>query len=150
MSVAVVDLETTGVYPSVDRVVEIGVVLLDDAGGVEHEFCTVVDPGRAVGATSIHGICASDVAGAPPFAEVAPYLAALLSGRVVAAHNALFDLRSLRVSSAAPVCRSACRPRCAPCGSPGSSTGRCARWRPSAKRCPSRTSTRTRRWRTPA
>ncbi|MCF6507034.1 DNA polymerase III [Blastococcus sp. MG754426] len=95
MSVAVVDLETTGVYPSVDRVVEIGVVLLDDAGGVEHEFCTVVDPGRDVGATSIHGIRASDVVGAPPFAEVAPYLAALLSGRVVVAHNALFDLRFL-------------------------------------------------------
>ena len=85
MSVAVVDLETTGVYPSVDRVVEIGVVLLDEAGGVEHEFCTVVDPGRDVGATSIHGIRASDVVGAPPFAEVAPYLAALLSGRVVVA-----------------------------------------------------------------
>jgi DNA polymerase-3 subunit epsilon len=95
MSVAVVDLETTGVYPSVDRVVEIGVVLLDDAGGVEHEFCTVVDPGRDVGATSIHGIRASDVVGAPTFTEVAPYVAALLSGRVVVAHNALFDLRFL-------------------------------------------------------
>ncbi|RBY75811.1 DNA polymerase III [Geodermatophilus sp. TF02-6] len=95
MSVAVVDLETTGVYPSVDRVVEVGVVLLDDAGAVEDEFCTVVDPGRDVGATSIHGLRASDVVGAPTFAEVAPYLAALLAGRVVAAHNALFDLRFL-------------------------------------------------------
>ncbi|SFE93068.1 3'-5' exonuclease [Blastococcus tunisiensis] len=95
MSVAVVDLETTGVYPSVDRVVEIGVVLLDDAGEVEEEFCTLVDPGRDVGATSIHGIRASDVVGAPAFAEVAPHVSALLSGRVVVAHNALFDLRFL-------------------------------------------------------
>lgn len=95
MSVAVVDLETTGVLPSVDRVVEVGVVLLDDAGEVEDEFCTLVDPGRDIGPTSLHGIRASDVVGAPTFAEVAPYLGTLLSGRVVVAHNALFDLRFL-------------------------------------------------------
>ena len=38
MSIAVVDVETTGVLPSVDRVVEVGVVLMDDAGSVEEEF----------------------------------------------------------------------------------------------------------------
>jgi len=95
MSVAVVDLETTGVLPSVDRVVEVGVVLLDDAGTVEAEFGTLVNPGRDVGPTSLHGITAGDVLGAPTFAEVAPYLASLLSGRIVVAHNALFDLRFL-------------------------------------------------------
>ena len=95
MSVAVVDLETTGVLPSVDRVVEVGVVLLDDAGTVEAEFGTLVNPGRDVGPTSLHGIAAGDVLGAPTFDEVAPYLASLLSGRVVVAHNALFDLRFL-------------------------------------------------------
>lgn len=95
MSVAVVDLETTGVLPSTDRVVEIGVVLLDDAGTVEQEFGTLVDPSRDIGPTSVHGIRASDVVGAPTFAEVAPYLGSLLSGRVVVAHNALFDLRFL-------------------------------------------------------
>jgi DNA polymerase III subunit epsilon len=95
MSVAVVDLETTGVLPSTDRVVEVGVVLLDDAGTVEQEFGTLVDPSRDIGPTSVHGIRASDVVGAPTFAEVAPYLGSLLSGRVVVAHNALFDLRFL-------------------------------------------------------
>ncbi|SDG35734.1 3'-5' exonuclease [Klenkia brasiliensis] len=95
MSVAVVDLETTGVLPSTDRVIEVGVVLLDDHGSVEHEFATLVDPGRDVGPTSIHGIRASDVVGAPSFDDIAPYLSALLSGRVVVAHNALFDLRFL-------------------------------------------------------
>src|SRR3954468_14196506 len=95
MSIAVVDLETTGVLPSVDRVLEVGVVLLDDAGTVEHEFATLVDPGRDIGPTSVHGVRASDVIGAPTFAEVAPYLSTLLSGRVVVAHNALFDLRFL-------------------------------------------------------
>src|SRR3954467_7200996 len=95
MSIAVVDLETTGVLPSVDRVVEVGVVLLDDAEAVEDEFTTLVDPGRDIGPTSIHGIAAGEVLGAPTFAEIAPYLNTLLSGRVVVAHNALFDLRFL-------------------------------------------------------
>lgn len=95
MSIAVVDLETTGVLPSVDRVIEVGVVLLDDAGSIEHEFATLLDPGRDIGPTSIHGIRAADVIGAPTFAEIAPYLSTLLSGRVVVAHNALFDLRFL-------------------------------------------------------
>jgi DNA polymerase-3 subunit epsilon len=95
VSIAVVDLETTGVLPSVDRVVEVGVVLLDDAGVVEDEFTTLVNPGRDIGPTSIHGIAAGEVVGAPTFADIAPYLNTLLSGRVVVAHNALFDLRFL-------------------------------------------------------
>ena len=95
MSVAVVDVETTGLSPRTDRVVEVGVVLLDDRGEVEAEFETLLDPGRDVGPTGVHGIRASDVVEAPAFADVAPYLRSLLAGRVVVAHNALFDLRFL-------------------------------------------------------
>lgn len=95
MSVAVLDLETTGLYPSVDRVVEVGVVLLDERGEVEEEFCTLINPGRDVGPTSVHGIKAADVVAAPTFPDVAPYLDHLLAGRLVVAHNALFDLRFL-------------------------------------------------------
>ncbi len=95
MTVAVVDVETTGLSPRTDRVVEIGVVLLDDRGEVEAEFETLLDPGRDVGPTRLHGIRAADVVGAPTFAEVAPYLRSLLPGRTLVAHNALFDLRFL-------------------------------------------------------
>ncbi|MCZ2817894.1 exonuclease domain-containing protein [Modestobacter sp. VKM Ac-2984] len=95
MSVAVLDLETTGLRPGVDRVVEVGVVLLDDRGEVEGEFCTLVNPGRDVGPTSVHGISARDVADAPAFADIAGYLSHLLAGRLLVAHNALFDLRFL-------------------------------------------------------
>jgi DNA polymerase-3 subunit epsilon len=95
MTVAVIDVETTGLSPRTDRVVEIGVVLLDDRGEVELEFETLVDPGRDVGPTRLHGIRAADVVGAPTFADVAPYLRSLLAGRAVVAHNALFDLRFL-------------------------------------------------------
>ena len=95
MTVAVIDVETTGLSPRMDRVVEVGVVLLDSHGEVEAEFETLVNPGRDVGPTGLHGISASDVVDAPAFADVAPHLRSLLAGRVVVAHNALFDLRFL-------------------------------------------------------
>jgi DNA polymerase-3 subunit epsilon len=91
---AVFDLETTGVYNS-DRLVEIGVVLLDEQLRVEHEWCTLINPHRDLSAGHIHGIVASDVHDAPDFAHVAEHIAALLDQRVVVAHNVTFDLRML-------------------------------------------------------
>src|SRR4051794_3559046 len=95
VTVAVIDVETTGLSPRTDRIVELGVVLLDDRGEVEAEFETLLNLGRDVGPTALHGIRAADVVEAPTFADIAPYLRSLLAGRVVVAHNALFDLRFL-------------------------------------------------------
>jgi DNA polymerase-3 subunit epsilon len=92
---AVVDLETTGLYPSTDRVVEVAVVHLDEAARATGKFCTLVDPQRDVGPTRIHGLTASDVAGAPVFGDVAAAVWDLLRGRVLVAHNASFDARFL-------------------------------------------------------
>jgi len=92
---AVVDLETTGLYPSNDRVVEVAVVHLDESARVTGRFCTLVDPQRDVGPTRIHGVRAADIAGAPVFADVAAGVWDLLSGRVLVAHNASFDVRFL-------------------------------------------------------
>jgi len=94
---AVVDVETTGFVPEEERIVEVGVVVLDHAGQEVGSFCTLVDPGRDPGPTHIHGITASMVEGAPTFAGIRPYLAGLLSGRVVVGHNVdRFDLAFLR------------------------------------------------------
>jgi DNA polymerase-3 subunit epsilon len=119
VTVAVVDVETTGLSPRMDRVVEVGVVLLDSRGEVEGEFETLVNPGRDVGPTGLHGISASDVVDAPAFADVAPHLRSLLAGRVVVAHNALFDLRFLarefgRAGLPIPLSPSLCTMRLAP------------------------------------
>lgn len=91
---AVVDVETTGLY-NADRIVEVGVVLLDADLCFEHEWVTLLNPHRHLGAGDIHGITATDVADAPDFPAVGSHLAALLDGRVVVAHNAPFDLRML-------------------------------------------------------
>lgn len=95
---AVVDVETTGLFAGRwhNRVVEIGVVHVGRDGVVDGEWSTLVNPERDLGPQHIHGIRASDVRGAPTFAELAGDLAARLDGRIVVAHNLGFDLRFLR------------------------------------------------------
>jgi DNA polymerase III epsilon subunit-like protein len=68
---ALVDVETTGFSPRLhDRIIEIAVVRVSPAAGVEDEYVTLVNPSRDVGPTRIHGITATDVAQAPSFAEI--------------------------------------------------------------------------------
>jgi DNA polymerase-3 subunit epsilon len=89
---AVIDLETTGFAAwKSDRVVEIAVVLVSENGQIEDEWATLVNPGRDVGPTHIHGITAAEVIGAPPFAALTPRVLASVSGRTVVAHNSRFD-----------------------------------------------------------
>jgi DNA polymerase-3 subunit epsilon len=93
----VVDVETTGFDPHEDRIVEVGVVVLDPAGGEVGSFRSLVDPGRDPGPTHIHGITPAMVAGAPTFAGIGRSLAGLMTGRVVVGHNVdRFDLAFLR------------------------------------------------------
>jgi DNA polymerase III epsilon subunit-like protein len=93
----VVDVETTGMVASDERIVEIAVVVMEPDGTVDEAFCTLLDPGRPPGPTHIHGITAAMVEGAPRFGAVHAHLAALFSGRVVIGHNVDdFDLGFLR------------------------------------------------------
>jgi DNA polymerase-3 subunit epsilon len=92
----VVDVETTGLFPQKqDRIIEIGLVKVSDAGEVESEWCSLINPGRDVGPTHIHGITAREVLAAPSFADVASEVIAALSGRTLVAHNARFDAQFL-------------------------------------------------------
>jgi len=93
--IAVVDTETTGVYNS-DRVVEVAILTLTLDGEVVDEWETLVQPGRDISASHIHGITASMVADAPRFEDVAGDIAVRLHGACVAAHNLPFDSRMIR------------------------------------------------------
>ena len=90
----VVDVETTGLYNS-DRVVEVAAVTLATGGRIVDEWDSLVNPGRDVGPTHIHGVTASMVSAAPCFEEVAEALAARVDGAVLVAHNLVFDARML-------------------------------------------------------
>lgn len=93
---AVIDFETTGLFPGGhDRIIEVAIVHVDPTGEITGQWDTLVNPARDLGPQHIHRIRAADVLDAPTFADVAPELIALLSGRVIVAHNASFDSRFL-------------------------------------------------------
>ena len=91
---AVIDLETTGLSPAADSIIEVGIVLLDPDGATQRSWSTLVDPGASVdvGPTFIHGLVAEDLIGAPALPEIADLLVRDLAGRAVVAHNARFDV----------------------------------------------------------
>lgn len=97
---AVLDVETTGLSPGSDRVLEIAVLRCDTRGHVMNEWMTRCNPEGPVGATHIHGITDDDVRNAPRFATLVPELNAQMTGLAIVAHNARFDLAFLRAEFA--------------------------------------------------
>lgn len=101
---AVIDVETTGLSPSADVIVEVACLTM--RGYEERDsFSTLVNPGRSIPreVAAIHGITDADVAGAPTFTQVAPKLRAHCENAVVVAHNASFDLGFLPQLADLPV-----------------------------------------------
>lgn len=88
---AVVDLETTGLEPQDEAIIEVGVVLLDPHGREQLHWDSLVNPHRHPGPTHIHAITPEDLTDAPELGTLAPALAELLRGRVLVAHNVRFD-----------------------------------------------------------
>jgi Rad3-related DNA helicase/DNA polymerase III epsilon subunit-like protein len=92
--VAVVDFETTGlVEDAVSEPIEFGAVLLDPGRASVTTLESFLRPWGPVprAVRALTGIGAADLAGAPRIADVAPLLAASLSGRTLVAHNAAFE-----------------------------------------------------------
>ncbi|MFO0909545.1 MAG: exonuclease domain-containing protein [Isosphaeraceae bacterium] len=90
------DLETTGLLPESDRIVEIGAIRFDEHGQELARFEQLVNPGRRMspGAQAVHGISDADLANAPPVESVLPAFLGFLGSTPEAtflAHNASFD-----------------------------------------------------------
>jgi DNA polymerase III subunit epsilon len=110
---ALVDVETSGLRPGRDRVLSLAVVTLDGHGRQTGEFSTLLNPGCDPGPVHVHGLTPARLVGAPTFEEMAPQVGALLSSRVLVAHNAHFDYDFLahefaRIRSWVPVSRRLC------------------------------------------
>ena len=88
----VLDLETTGLSPTLDRIVEIGLVRVTADGRELDAWTTMVNPERDMGPVHIHGLTTRDVLDAPRFRDIAPDLLGHLAGARLAAHNSRFDL----------------------------------------------------------
>jgi DNA polymerase-3 subunit epsilon len=97
-----VDLETTGLIPGHDRIVEIGAVAFDRAAGVAAEFAELVDPGVPIprDASRVSGITDEMVRGRPPVDAALPAFLAFLGDAVPMAHNAAFDVGFLAADAA--------------------------------------------------
>lgn len=94
--ISIVDLETTGLYPGGDRVIELAVVRIEPNEKPRLVLDTLINPNRQVAATEIHGITDSDVADAPHFEEVAGNIASAISDSVFASYNVYFDIKFLQ------------------------------------------------------
>jgi len=93
---SVIDVETTGLSPKYnDRIIEVGIVKIDEEGVISGGFETLINPDREPGPVHIHGISNSMVSRAPRFSEIAPDIIDFISGTYVTAHNSGFDFSFL-------------------------------------------------------
>lgn len=91
-----VDLETTGANFANDRIIEIGLIEVDENGA--REWSSLVNPETEISnfITGLTGIDSSMVASAPRFEELASQVLEKLRGRMFVAHNARFDYGFLK------------------------------------------------------
>jgi len=96
---AIVDVETTGLSPVFDRIIEIAVVVYDGQQTVD-TFSTLVNPEArlAPNITLLTGITNELLQDAPKFYEIARKIVELTENTVFVAHNARFDYSFLRQS----------------------------------------------------
>ncbi len=96
-SIVALDIETTGLDPQKDAVIEIGAVRFDGRR-IEGEWSTLVHPGRPIPPfiTRLTGITDQMVIQAPPLKAVLPNLAAFAGDAPILGHNIGFDLSFLQ------------------------------------------------------
>lgn len=92
-----IDLETTGMSPLRNRIIEVG-LCETYRGEVVSEWSSLVNPGGPLPPfiQQLTGITSPMVASAPSFAQIADDLYARLSDAILVAHNARFDSGFLR------------------------------------------------------
>jgi DNA polymerase III subunit epsilon len=97
LSLAIIDVETTGTNATYDRIIEVGVLKVQN-GRVVRTYSTLVDPERAVPyhIERLTGITNRDLKGAPTFDQIKDELHELLEGSIFVAHNARFDYGFVR------------------------------------------------------
>ncbi len=90
------DLETTGMVPGVDQIVEVGAVRFIDGKPINH-FASLVDPLRSIpaGASRVNGITDDMVKGKPTIDTLLNNFSDYCGDTPLVAHNANFDYQFL-------------------------------------------------------
>ncbi len=97
------DIETTGLDPKKDAILEIGAVRFKGKR-IEESYTTLINPGRAIpyDIQQLTGIKSVDVFGAPSIHAVLPELRRFVADTPIVGHNISFDLGFLHYQN---VCR---------------------------------------------
>lgn len=97
LTLAVIDVETTGLDASVDRVMEVGIIRFEQ-GKVVEQYGRLINPGIPIpeDSTRITGIKDEDVKDKPTFAELADEIHSRLQGVGIVAYNLSFDRGFMR------------------------------------------------------
>lgn len=88
----IVDVETTGVDPQVDKIIEIGLIRFID-GEMQEPLSTLINPEVIIPctATAVNGITNEMVADSPTIEMVREYISEYVGDSLLTAHNASFD-----------------------------------------------------------
>ena len=91
------DLETTGLNPKKDRIIEIGAVKVRE-GKIVDTFQSLIDPKQELEerVESLTGISAKELCGQPIIQEILPELKEFLEEDVLLGHRVLFDYSFLK------------------------------------------------------
>lgn len=100
-SFTVIDLETTGLNPKTDKIIEVGAVRVR-AGVVTEEFASLVNPGRKLEdrITELTGISDKELETAPYVEEVLPQLISFIGEDILVGHRVLFDFSFIKKAAA--------------------------------------------------
>lgn len=92
-----IDLETTGLNPKTEQIIEIGVIRVEDQAVVQ-EWGTFVNPGRRLEerVAQLTGIRDEQLADAPSLDEVFPKVMDLVGDHVLLGHSVIFDYSFLK------------------------------------------------------
>lgn len=92
-----IDLETTGLNPKTDKIIEIGAVRVE-AGKVTGTFESRVNPGRPLEEriVTLTGLTDQELKTAPDIAEILPAVMEFLGEAVLLGHSVLFDYSFLK------------------------------------------------------
>jgi DNA polymerase III epsilon subunit family exonuclease len=93
----VVDIETTGGKPPVERVTELAALRIDGKGRELSRFCTLVNPHKKIPPYVVRHTKISDsmVKTAPTIEDVVPQLMVFMEGSVLVVHDSFADMQFL-------------------------------------------------------
>lgn len=96
-SFAIIDTETSGMRPPFSRIIDIGIIRVEN-GEVVERYGTLLNPGTSIPGfiTRITSLTDEDLQDAPSFEDVALKIEELLKDAVFVAHNVSFDYNFVR------------------------------------------------------